>query len=157
MKQWQHASIEVTNNGATLRNRFGRIHHSLYVLEWFKSDGKWECEWSEDAMTVLTFQAQPAAAAIIKKAMLRVEEQGLGQRLKLQFHDSLSRHHARWDRAACRWGCGGPQSMFPFRDPAESGSAPQTTVLERNHNMLWRGRGAGICPKHHKMWNSYFG
>lgn len=89
VKEWQRSSIEVADNGASLRNPFGYIHHFFHVKEWFKHDGKWTWKWGEDAKAVLAFQPQSTAAAIIKEAMLRIQEEGMAHWLRLQVHDSL--------------------------------------------------------------------
>lgn len=99
VKDWQNNSIEVADNGASLRNPFGYVHYFFHVKEWSKHDGKWIWKWGEDAKAVLAFQPQSTASAIIKEAMLRVEEQQLARYLRLQVHDSLvgSAHRSQVD------------------------------------------------------------
>jgi uracil-DNA glycosylase family 4 len=89
VRTWQQESIEVADNGASLRNPYGYVHHFFHVKEWFKHDGRWQWKWGEDAKAVLAFQPQSTAAAIIKEAMLRIAEKGLDYYLRLQVHDSL--------------------------------------------------------------------
>jgi DNA polymerase I-like protein with 3'-5' exonuclease and polymerase domains len=89
VREWQKQSIEVADNGASLRNPYGYVHHFFHVKEWFKHDGKWDWKWGEDAKAVLAFQPQSTAAAIIKEAMLRIKQRGLDYYLRLQVHDSL--------------------------------------------------------------------
>lgn len=89
VREWQRQSIEVADNGASMRNPYGYVHYFFNVKEWFKHDGKWDWRWGDDAKAVLAFQPQSTAAAIIKEAMLRIRAKGLDYYLRLQVHDSL--------------------------------------------------------------------
>ncbi len=87
--KWQQQTIEVTDNGACLRNPYGYLHYFFQVKEWFKHDGRWEWKPGEDAKRAIAFGPQSTAAAIIKEAMLRLKAAGLHTWLRLQVHDSL--------------------------------------------------------------------
>jgi len=89
IRRWQQESVERADNGAQMRNAFNYVHHFFHVKEWFRHDGRWEWKWGEDAKAVLAFQPQSLAAAIIKEAMIRIDEAGYGDYLLLQVHDSL--------------------------------------------------------------------
>jgi hypothetical protein len=89
VQKWQHQTIEVTDNGASLRNPYGYLHFFFNVKEWMKHDGQWVWKPGEDAKRAIAFMPQSTAAAIIKEAMLRLRASGLDKYLRLQVHDSL--------------------------------------------------------------------
>ena len=89
VQTWQQQTIEVTDNGACLRNPYGYLHFFFHVKDWMKHDGRWVWKAGEDAKRAIAFMPQSTAAAIIKEAMLRLRMAELAQYLRLQVHDSL--------------------------------------------------------------------
>jgi DNA uptake protein ComE-like DNA-binding protein len=99
VQRWQQQTIEVTDNGAMLRNPYGYLHYFFNVKEWSKHNGSWIWKPGEDAKRAIAFMPQSTAAAIIKEAMLRLKANGLADsHLELggePARDGLRRHSPR--------------------------------------------------------------
>ena len=73
-----------------VRNPYGYLHRYNRAVEWERVGGKWQAHAGADAKRLIAFLPQSTAAAIIKEAMLRAQDDAeILECLRLLVHDSL--------------------------------------------------------------------
>lgn len=91
IRHWHVSLCRQVDGSGFVRNPFGYVHRFFRVLAWSKDSGEWTWDYGEDAKRLIAFLPQSTAAAILKRAGMRLfyDRPEVGKTMRLFIHDEI--------------------------------------------------------------------